>query len=125
MRTRITLHRLAAGVAFVIGVMAVFAGGQVILGQLPDYYVIDWLPVYNLTLGIVSSLFASVVIWRASRLALPTATAIFGLHAVVMLILLIAYRQVVAGDSLRAMTVRLVAWTVILILLLAARRKRP
>jgi hypothetical protein len=125
MRTRITLHRLAAGVAFVIGAMAVFAGGQVLLGQLPDYYVIDWLPIYNLTLGIVSSLFASVVIWRAGRLALPTAAAIFGLHAGVMLILLTAYRQVVAVDSLRAMTVRLVAWTVILILLLAARRKRP
>jgi hypothetical protein len=42
-----------------------------------------------------------------------------------MLILLTAYRQVVAVDSLRAMTVRLVAWAVILTLLLAARRKRP
>jgi len=125
MRTRITLHRLAAGVAFVIGAMAVFAGGQVLLGQVPDYYVIGWLPIYNLTLGVVSALFASVVIWRAGRLALPTATAIFGLHAVVMLILLTGYRQVVAVDSLRAMTVRLVAWAVILILLLAARRKRP
>ena len=93
--------------------------------QLPDYYVIDWLPIYNLTLGLVSALFASVVIWRTSRFALPTATAIFGLHAVVMLILLTAYRQVVAVDSLRAMTIRLVAWTVILILLLAARRQRP
>jgi cell shape-determining protein MreD len=125
MRTRITLHRLAAALAFVIGAMAVFAGGQVLLGRLPDYYVIDWLPIYNLTLGVVSALFASVVIWRAGRLAWPTATAIFGLHAVVMLILLTAYRQVVAVDSLRAMTVRLVAWSVILILLLAARRKRP
>jgi len=125
MRTRTAFNRLAAVLAFVIGVMAVFAGGQVLLGQLPNYYVVDWLPIYNLTLGLVSALFASVVIWRASRLALPTATAIFGLHAVVMLILLTAYRQVVAVDSLRAMTIRLVAWTVILILLLAARRQRP
>lgn len=125
MRTKTAFNRLAAGLAFVIGVMAVFAGGQVLLGQLPDYYVIDWLPIYNLTLGLVSALFASVVIWRASRLALPTATAIFGLHALVMLILLTAYRQLVAVDSLRAMTIRLVAWTVILILLLAARRQRP
>ena len=60
MRTRTALHRLAAGLAFVIGAMAVFAGGQVLLGQLPDYYVIDWLPSYNLTLGLVSALFASV-----------------------------------------------------------------
>ncbi len=125
MRTRIALRGPAAGLAFVIGAMAVFAGGQVLLGQLPDYYVIDWLPIYNLTLGLVSALFASVVIWRNSRLALPAASAIFGLHAIVMLILLTAYRQVVAVDSLRAMTIRLVAWTVILVLLLAARRNRP
>ncbi len=125
MRTRTAFNRLAAVLAFVIGVMAVFAGGQVLLGQLPNYYVVDWLPIYNLTLGLVSALFASVVIWRASRLALPTATAIFGLHAVVMLILLTANRQVVAVDSLRAMTIRLVAWMVILVLLLAARRQRP
>jgi len=26
---------------------AVFAGGRVLLGILPDYYIIDWLPVYN------------------------------------------------------------------------------
>jgi hypothetical protein len=125
MRTRTAFNRLAAVLAFVIGVMAVFAGGQVLLGQLPNYYVVDWLPIYNLTLGLVSALFASVVIWRASKLALPAATAIFGLYAVVMLILLTAYRQVVAVDSLRAMTIRLVAWMVILVLLLAARRQRP
>lgn len=125
MQVNSLFHKVASGLALVIGAMAVFAGGQVLLGQLPDYYVIDWLPIYNLTLGVVSALIASVVIWRSNRLALPTATTIFGLHAVVMLILLTAYRQVVAVDSLRAMTIRLVAWAVILILLLAARRKRP
>ena len=123
MRTRIALNRLAAGLALVIGAMAVFAGGQVLLGEVPDYYIIDWLPIYNLALGVVSVLFASVLIWRNSRLALPAALTVFGLHAVVMLFLLTAYRQVVAVDSLRAMSIRLVAWTIILILLLAARRK--
>jgi hypothetical protein len=125
MRTRTALNRLAAVLALVIGAMAVFAGGQVLLGELPDYYVIDWLPIYNLTLGVVSALFASVVIWRNSRLALPTSIAILGLHAVVMLLLVTAYRQVVAADSLRAMSIRLVVWTIILILLIASRRKRP
>jgi len=124
MQTRVTLNRMAAGLALVIGIMAMFAGGQVLLGRVPDYYVIDWLPIYNLALGVVSALVASVLIWRDSRLALPTSLTIFGLHAVVMLILLTAYRQVVAVDSLRAMSIRLVAWTIILILLLAAQRKR-
>lgn len=117
-------NKAASGLALVIGAMAVFTGGQVVLGEIPDYYVIAWLPIYNLTLGVVSVVFASVVIWKDSRLALPTASAILGLHAFVMLLLLTAYRQVVAPDSLRAMAIRLSAWTVILILLLVARRKR-
>ena len=125
MKTRAALNRLAAGLAFVIGAMAVFAGGQVLLGQLPDYYVIDWLPIYNLALGVVSALFASVVIWRNNRFALPSSAAILGLHALVMVLLLTAYRQVVAVDSLRAMTIRLAVWVIILVLLLAARRRRP
>ena len=125
MRTRTAFNRLAAGLAFVIGAMAVIAGGQVVLGLLPDYYVIGWLPIYNLTLGLVSALFASVVIWRNSRLALPSALTVLGLHALVMSILLTAYRHVVAVDSLRAMTVRLAVWMIIPILLLVARRQRP
>ena len=125
MQTRTILNRLASGLALVIGAMAVFAGGQVMLGKIPDYYVVGWLPIYNLTLGFVSALFASVVIWRNSRLALPTAIVILGLHAVVMLLLLTAYRPVVAVDSLRAMSIRLVVWTIILGVLMAARRKRP
>lgn len=124
MRTGIVLPRLASVLALVIGAMAVFAGGQVLLGRIPDYYVVDWLPIYNLALGVVSTIVASVLIWRNSRLALPTALTIFGLHGGVMLVLLTAYRQVVAVDSLRAMSIRLAAWTVILALLLAARRKR-
>jgi len=124
MQTSVILNKLASGLAFVIGAMAVIAGGQVVLGKIPDYYVIGWLPIYNLTLGFASALFATVVIWKNHRLALPTTVAILGLHAIVMLILLTAYRQVVAIDSLRAMSIRLVAWTIILILLLAARRNR-
>ena len=31
--------------------MAVFAGGRVLLGTLPDYYLIDWLPTYNFVIG--------------------------------------------------------------------------
>lgn len=124
MRTGLVLPRLASVLALVIGAMAVFAGGQALLGRIPDYYVIDWLPIYNLALGVVSAIVASVLIWRKSRLALPTALTIFGLHGGVMLVLLTAYRQVVVVDSLRAMSIRLAAWTVILILLLATRRKR-
>jgi hypothetical protein len=36
------LNKVASALALVIGAMAIFAGGQVLSGTLPDYYVINW-----------------------------------------------------------------------------------
>lgn len=119
------MTKIAAALAFIIGIMAIFAGGQVLLGQLPDYYVIGWLPVYNFIAGLISALVVAILIWRDSPFALPAAAIIFGAHAVVMLVIQTAYRGVVAPDSLRAMTIRLAVWLVILVLLfLQSRRGR-
>ena len=118
-----TLDKIASALAFIIGAMAVFAGGKVLLGTLPDYYVIDWLPAYNFIMGMVSIFFSSVVIWKNNKLAMPAAIGTFGIHAIVMLILQAAYREVVAPDSIVAMTVRLVIWAVIIILLIVQQRK--
>jgi hypothetical protein len=121
-----TLSKIAAVLAFVIGAMAVFAGGQVLLGRDPGYYVIDWLPVYNFVLGMLTVLIVAPLIWRGSRYALPAAAATLAAHTVVLAILLAAYRDVVASDSIRAMIVRIVAWLVILTLLVVqSRRSRP
>ena len=118
-----TLDKIASALAFIIGAMAVFAGGKVLLGTLPDYYVIDWLPTYNFIMGMVSIFFSSVVIWKNNKFAMPAAIGTFGIHAIVMLILQTAYREVVAPDSIVAMTVRLVIWAVIIILLIVQQRK--
>ena len=49
-----------------------------------------------------------------------------GVHALVMLIIQTAYRGVVASDSLRAMTIRIVVWLIILTLMfVGSRRQRP
>jgi hypothetical protein len=101
------LNKIAAVLAFIIGAMAVFTGGKVLLGVQPDYYVIGWLPVYNFVAGLVSIFFSSVVIWKNTRLALPVAAATLAVHTLVMLILLTTYRPVVAPDSLAAMTIRI------------------
>ena len=119
------LYRIAAVLAFIIGAMAVFAGGQVLLGRDPGYYVIDWLPIYNFALGVISVAITAILIWKRSSYAVPAAIATFSAHAVVMLILQIAYRDVVAVDSLVAMTIRLAAWLIILVLLYVGLRKRP
>lgn len=120
-----TLNRIAFILTLIIGLMAVFAGGKVLLGILPDYYVIDWLPIYNFTMGLVSIFFSAVMIWKNNRLAIIAAIGTLGLHTVVMLILQTVYHDVVAVDSLKAMTVRLVVWVVIAGLLIVQKRIKP
>lgn len=117
------LNRIASILALVIGLMAVFAGGKVLLGILPDYYVIDWLPVYNFIMGAVSIAFSSIVIWKNNKFAMPASIGTFAVHALIMLILQTAYREVVAPDSIVAMTVRLTVWAIIIGLLIIQQRK--
>jgi uncharacterized membrane protein YdcZ (DUF606 family) len=117
-------NKIAAVLAFAIGAMAIFAGIRVLLGSDPGYYVINWLPVYNYTAGILTVFITAVLIWTNHRLALIAAILTISAHAVVMAILLTVYRNVVAPDSTQAMTIRLVVWMVILGLMVAAWRTR-
>lgn len=119
-----TLSKIAAVLAFIIGLMAIFAGGQVLLGNDPGYYVIDWLPVYNFIVGLISAAVTAWLIWRGSRYALPAALATFAAHTAVMTLLQTAYRDVVAPDSIRAMTIRMAVWLVIVALMLLQARRR-
>lgn len=114
------ITKITAALALIIGAMAVFAGGRVLLGIIPDYYVINWLPVYNYTVGILTVSVTAVLLWKNHRYARLAAVTTFTVHALVMVILLTAYRAVVAPDSLVAMSVRLVVWAVIVALLLVA-----
>ena len=120
------LQKSAAILALIIGAMAIFAGGQVLLGRVPDYYVIDWLPVYNFTIGVLTVFLIAVLIWKNNKYALLAANGTFSAHAIVMLVLQTAYRGVVATDSIMAMTIRLSTWLIILALLFfQARKDKP
>ncbi|NOY99689.1 MAG: hypothetical protein GXP40_10895 [Chloroflexi bacterium] len=117
-------NKIAATLAFIIGGMAVFAGGQVVLlGKVMDYYVIDWLPVYNLTLGLLTVFVTAALLWRDAAIAPKAALATLVSHSAVMLILQTAYRDVVAPDSIKAMTVRIAAWVIIMGIMVVYRRK--
>jgi hypothetical protein len=121
-----TLSKVAAVLAFIIGAMAIFAGGQVLLGRDPGYYVFDWLPIYNFVMGVLTVLVVAPLIWRGSKWALPAALATLAAHTLVMVVLRTAFSDVVAPDSLRAMTIRMVAWLVIVVLVLVQTRgSRP
>jgi len=118
------LTKTAAVLAFIIGAMAIFAGGQVVLfGKVMDYYVIDWLPIYNFILGLLTVFVTAILIWKDSPLALPATFATVGIHGTVMLILQTAYRDEVAPDSIQAMTVRIIVWVLILTLMGIQTRK--
>jgi len=117
------LTKIAAVLAFIIGAMAVFAGAQVLLGNDPGYYVINWVPIYNYTAGILTIFITAILIWRASKLAWFAAITTFSLHTLVMIILQTVHRDVVAVDSIRAMTIRMIAWAIILVLMFAQSQK--
>jgi hypothetical protein len=118
------LPRIAAVLAAIIGAMAIFAGGQVIfMGKIMPYHVIDWLPVYNFAVGVFSLLVTAGLLWRRARTAMMAAVGTLATHALITVILLVGYRGIVAGESLKAMTVRLVVWCIIVGLMVWHRRK--
>ncbi len=117
-------QKLAAALALVIGVMAVFAGVKVLLGEDPGYYVINWVPVYNYTVGFFTVTVTAVLIWLRHRLAWPLAIGTVVAHGAVLAIIATAYREVVASDSIRAMVIRIVVWLIILALMLVQTRAR-
>jgi hypothetical protein len=116
------LNKLASILAFIIGGMAVFSGGKTLLGMPPGWKVLNWLPLYNYTAGILTVFLVAVLIWVSSRLAWPAVIGMFSLHALVMLILQTSFSDMVAAESIQAMTIRLVTWMVILGLMLAQSR---
>src|SRR5512133_2892410 len=80
-------NKIAAVLALIIGAMAVFAGGKVLLGIDPGYYVIDWVPVYNFGMGVITVFFTAVLVWKNHRFALLAAGTTLAAHALVMIIL--------------------------------------
>lgn len=117
--------KIAAVLAVIIGAMAFYAGGKVLLGNDPGYYVINWLPVYNYSIGFLTLFVTSIILWRNSKLAMPVTIGTISLHGIVMVIIQTVYRDVVAPDSIRAMTIRLTVWAVILgLMLLETRQKK-
>ena len=122
---RSNLSRVAAVLAWIIGGMGVFAGGQALLGRLPGWNVISWLPVFNFAVGVLTVLVVAPLIWRGLRYALSAGWVIFGLNLVVTATLLVAFRDIVARESIAAMLARLAVWAVIIGLLYWQTRRQP
>lgn len=110
------LDKLPSILTFLVGAMSIVVGGMVMRGWRPGYSVLSWLPVYNFVLGLLT-LIPAYLLWVDNRYALAASIVTFGVHTIVLLLLLTFFRGQVANQSIGAMAFRLAAWIVILALL--------
>ena len=107
-----------AFVATLFGLVTIFAGTRVLLGSDPGYIVFRPLLIYNTTMGIVY-VAAGIIIWRNFKQGMNVAAVIFFLNLVVLAVIYFLYTKgnLIAVDSLRAMSLRTVVWLALLALL--------
>jgi hypothetical protein len=110
------LTKLPSLLAFLVGIMSIGAGGMVMRGWRPGYSILSWLPVYNFVMGVLT-LIPAVLLWINHRYALIASIMIIGVHAIVLALILTAFRNTVASQSIGAMAFRLVTWIAILTLI--------
>lgn len=110
------LTRLPSILAFLVGIMSIFAGGMVIRGWKPGYAVLSWLPVYNFAVGLLT-LVPAILLWVNNRFALAASLMAFGVHTIVLVLLITVFRGQVATQSISAMSFRVIVWVVIIALL--------
>jgi hypothetical protein len=115
------LNKLAALLAFGIGLSAALAGGKVLMGKLPTWSVLSWLPLYNYTMGLVSVLVLAGLLWTGHRFALGASALTLVVHVSVLGLLQTAFTGRVAAESIEAMVLRAGVWAAILTLLLIQR----
>ena len=108
---------IAALLASLLGGFSIAAGAMAMRGWNPGYSVLGWLPVYNFVMGIPTLLIPTILIWRGSPYAMTVAVVFCVIHAGVTALLLLAFQETVAIQSLLAMTFRVIVWLAILALL--------
>lgn len=127
-RTISILNKVAAIISLVVGLSAIAIGGQVLLGKVPEHYVVVWMPPLQFILGVVSATFTAFLLWKDNLLAMPMVISTLVLHAMVLVILLAVYNDVVASNTLNMTGFRIAVWLVIFVIMLIhriqKRRKR-
>ena len=111
-------RRLVALIAVVFGVLTLFAGGRVLAGSDPGYVVYRPLLIFNTTMGLAYIAAGVVTLFNLHRGKYAAAT-IFLLNATVFGFIGYLYltSDVIAIDSIRAMTLRTGVWLALFIVL--------
>jgi len=104
--------QLPAILGIIIGFLSIMAGSKVLLGiSSPNYIVLHWLVIYNVSLGVVS-VFAGAGLWRVRPWAISLAGLIAASHAFVLVVLIVfsISGKSVAHQSILAMLFRTTVW---------------
>jgi len=107
---KITQNILVA-VAVLFGFLTIFVGTRVLLGANPGYVVFQPLLIYNAAMGLVY-VATGIAAWRNITKGMYLAAAIFILNLIVLTAIFFLYSEgnLIAVDSLRAMSLRTVVW---------------
>jgi lysylphosphatidylglycerol synthetase-like protein (DUF2156 family) len=104
--------KLPAILGIMIGFLSIMAGSKVLLGtSSPNYIVLDWLVIYNVSLGVVSVV-AGAGLWRLRSWAISLASLIAVSHGFVLALLTAFFMsgKSVAYQSILAMLFRTTVW---------------
>jgi hypothetical protein len=115
-------ERIVSVLAIILGLLSIKEGGSVLLGiSAKAYPVLPWLVWYNVVLGFVA-VTVGIGIWIQQNWGARHAITILTLHGFVfmILIILLAFKETVAINSILAMLFRTTVWLTIVLLL---RRK--
>jgi len=105
-------RRLPAILGIIVGFLSIMAGSKILLGiSSPNYIVLHWLVIYNVSFGVVSVL-AGAGLWRLRPWAISLAGLTAASHGFVLALLIVFFisGKPVAYQSILAMLFRTTAW---------------
>lgn len=118
------MHKIAAIIALLIGIMSVISGSKVLMGiDIKDYTVLNWLVIYNVIFGAIS-IVAAFLIWKNNSIAKKMVVFILASHTFIA-IYLYFFSESVASESIKAMSFRISLWILIYLLTYNKFNKEP
>lgn len=116
-------HKIAAILAFFIGIISIIAGSKVLLGiDTKNYNILNWLVIYNVLFGFLS-LVTAYFIWSKNTLFKKAIAFILASHLVILFYLNF-FSENAALESINAMVFRVSIWTIISLIITSLKTEK-
>jgi hypothetical protein len=117
-------NKIAAVVSLIGGLMIIVTCGQVVLlGKVPEQYVVEWMPPFQFFIGVLSVFITTILLWKDHLLAIPAVIFTLVLQGLAMAMLITAYGDSVTAKTLNTVSVRILITVAVLVLMILHRRK--